>query len=149
MDITEDGHRCFGCAQQAVIRGHEQAAADQMTAHNRAVALTAGTRFFSIVFHCADCNERLPRGPGLLSFAPPPASVACPGCGRRAIVGFVHRANWWHDLSFKLALPVALLALVLTRDGELVTALVLGLIYAFLSAAALSLLLALIVRPHA
>lgn len=153
MDMAEHGYTCVGCAQQAIIRQHESAAAQALRDNNRAITLLAGLRFWSIAFHCAQCDAVLPRRAGILSVALPPRELPCADCGRACDVSFVHRVNWVFFSTLKLAVLLALAlryasvaaAIASASATDIVVELAIASVYAFIGAAVFAVPLTLIV----
>jgi hypothetical protein len=108
MEITADGPRCFRCSQAAAIDQHNANTAAQLESHNRTVAAMSGGQFWSLEFHCAQCNTELDGAPGLFSVSLPPPTIACPKCGRAFVVTFWHRARWLSSVILKVAFLVVL-----------------------------------------
>lgn len=108
MDITESGPRCFRCSQTAAIAQHEHNRTEAIRSHNKAVGAFAflSFRFWSLEFHCSECDEELDTGPGIFSISRPPAQIRCEKCGGAHAVDFWHRARWWASSLFKVCLPI-------------------------------------------
>jgi hypothetical protein len=110
MDLLEDGYRCFRCSQKAEIQASEVERAHAIDSHNRTVLAFSGLRFWRLEFHCSECNQELPRGPGVFSVARPPVSLRCGKCGATMALSLTQRASWMFSIIFRLAFVAVAIA---------------------------------------